>query len=133
MSGDDDDFTDQPVERPELDVGQPDAASPKEQRKRETEVKRLAREEREFWQGVMAHPVGRRVIFSVLQRCGTFKVEFAATGTGFPHPDAQNYANGQRDLGIWLYHELGRLAREGLFLMLDEHDSRFKAELKAGK
>lgn len=124
---------DEPVERPELDIGLPNAASEKEQRKRETTVKRLAREEREFWRAVLALPVGRRVIFALLQRAGTFRVEFAATPPGFPHPDAQNYANGQRDFGIWLYHELGRQARDGLFTMLDENDSRFKADAKAGE
>jgi hypothetical protein len=94
-------------------------------RKRLTKVALRHREVQRFWQGVFSDPVGRAEMWGILQQAGTFDDRFGVGPNGFPQPEASWFHMGSRSLGLRLYQSWSAFARDGVFLMQDEHDPRF--------
>ena len=91
------------------------------------------RESQHFWRSVFSVPVGRREMWAVLERCGTFETPFAASPTGFPDPVAAWHRAGQHSLGNSLYLSWLRLDPDGVNLMLREHHPQLKKPEKPRK
>lgn len=121
----DDDPPDDPDD--ELPSEQPtvDAASREGVRKQERRQDREEREATEFWRTVFADPVGRREMWRLLRDLHPFEERFACGPSGFPQPEATWFEAGKQAVGLHLYHHWTRVAREGVLMMLDEHDPRF--------
>lgn len=91
-----------------------------------------ARQREAFWRGVLADPVGRREIWNILGfEAHGFEVKLACGPNGFPQSEATWMALGEQLLGQRIYQTLQTLDFEGAFLMLSEHDPRFKKPAKA--
>lgn len=121
MAGDD-----EPVDRPEELPAAPNAADPTDLEKRRRRRRGEVRDVAEFWKLAFASPIGRRALWEMLHKAGTFGVQFAAGPNGTPDPLATWYHAGRRDLGLAYYHEWMVLNREGVLKMLEEHDPRFQ-------
>ena len=78
-----------------------------------------------FWKQALAHPIGRREIWRILDAAHPFETKFACGPNGFPNEQATWFHAGQQEFGLRLYHSLLLLNREGVLLMQDENDSRF--------
>jgi hypothetical protein len=104
-----------------------DAADPVQYRKRVTKAALHHRKVVAFWQSVFADPIGRAEMWAILQSAGTFDDRFGVGPNGFPQPEASWFHMGARSLGLRLFQSWQALAREGVFLMQDEHDPRFSA------
>lgn len=116
---------DHPVTHDIQPEGIGNAADPTEMRiAREKRDERMSDAER-FWRGVLADPVGRREVWGLLQSAHTFEERFACGPNGFPQPEATWFHAGEQSWGQRLYQRLQFLDREGTWLMLDEHDSRY--------
>lgn len=107
-----------------------DASSKKRYRKKVREQKVSDMEASEFWRQVLAHPVGRREIWALLESCHTFEERFACGPSGFPQPEATWFHAGEQAFGMRLYHSLIIHDRSGVFLMQDEYDTRFPKPIK---
>ena len=115
-----------PAEDPaDVDAGPLDAGDPETHRKRLTKAALRDRERRHFWERIFADPVGRSEMWQILQQLGTFDERFGVGPSGFPQPEASWFHMGQRSYGLRLFQSWQALAREGVFLMQDEHDPRF--------
>lgn len=91
-----------------------------------------AKQREAFWRGVLADPVGRAEIWAILGfEAHGFEVKLACGPNGFPQPEATWMALGEQMLGQRIYQTLQTIDFEGAFLMLSEHDSRFKKPAKA--
>jgi hypothetical protein len=112
---------DEVVESPET----VDAADPAVHHQRLTKAALHHRAVERFWKSVFADPVGRAEMWGILQHAGAFDDRFGVGPSGFPQPEASWFHMGQRSLGLGLYQSWAVYAREGVFLMQDEHDSRF--------
>ena len=117
-------------EQPPDDPAQPDpdivdAGSRRAYRKRLTKAALRDREIQRFWQGIFADPVGRAEMWGILQQAGTFDDRFGVGPSGFPQPEASWFHMGARSLGLRLFQTWIGHAREGVFMMQDEHDPRF--------
>jgi hypothetical protein len=64
-------------------------------------------------------------MWGILQQAGTFDDRFGVGPNGFPQPEASWFHMGSRSLGLRLYQSWSAFARDGVFLMQDEHDPRF--------
>ena len=104
---------------------QVDAADPVVHRKRATKAALRHREIQRFWQAVFDDPIGRAEMWGILSQAGTFDDRFGVGPNGFPQPEASWFHMGARSLGLRLFQSWQALAREGVFLMQDEHDPRF--------
>jgi hypothetical protein len=124
IDGDDEKPDDQSDES-QLDPGLVDAGSRRSVRKRRITAALRDREIQRFWQGVFADPIGRSEIWRLLDDAGTFDQRFGVGPAGFPQPEASWFNMGMRALGLRLFQKWSALAREGVFLMLDEYDPRF--------
>jgi hypothetical protein len=121
----DDEQPPQPSDESQPDKGPVDAADPVVHRKRLTKAALHHREVQRFWQGVFSDPVGRAEMWGILQQAGTFDDRFGVGPNGFPQPEASWFHMGSRSLGLRLYQSWSAFARDGVFLMQDEHDPRF--------
>lgn len=111
-----------PSNQPTVDVGTPKGRNKQE---REIDLRRLETEA--FWKQVFATIVGRREMWKIMgEGLGAFKSEFAAAPGGVPDRDATWHRRGQHDYGFGLYLQLQMIVPEGLRLMLEENDPRFK-------
>ena len=133
MSDDDDD---------QLDEGQPEpiepepgeAASPRRIRRKKVTAELVERESVRFWRAVLADPIGRREVWSLLHAAHCFEERHACGPSGVPDPEATAYYRGQRDFGLSFYFRLARLDRAGVFAMHDEFDGvRFPQPERRGK
>jgi hypothetical protein len=115
----------EPFDEETPDTASVDAGDPVAHRKKATKVALRHREVERFWQGVFANPVGRAEMWQILQQAGTFDDRFGVGPNGFPQPEASWFHMGARSLGLRLFQSWSAIAREGVFLMQDEHDPRF--------
>lgn len=91
-----------------------------------------AKQREAFWRSVLADPVGREEIWNILGfEAHGFEVKLACGPNGFPQSEATWMALGEQLLGQRIYQTLQTIDFEGAFLMLSEHDSRFKKPAKA--
>ena len=105
-----------------------DASSKKRYRKSVREQKKTEMEAGDFWRQVLAHPVGRREIWKLLSDAHAFNTEFACGPNGFPQVQATWFKAGEQGFGLRFYHSLLVHDRDGVFLMHDEYDPRFKKQ-----
>jgi hypothetical protein len=121
----DDPFTEPVEDQEQPDTAAVDAADPVAHRKRLTKAALRHRDIQRFWQSIFSDPIGRAEMWGILQQAGTFDDRFGVGPSGFPQPEASWFHMGARSLGLRLFQSWAALAREGVFLMQDEHDPRF--------
>lgn len=86
-----------------------------------------AKQRENFWRGVLADPVGRRELWAILGiEAHAFEVKLACGPNGFPQTEATWLALGEQMLGQRMFQTLQLVDFEGSYLMLAEHDPRFK-------
>lgn len=102
------------------DAGDPAAIERTRRRQREAD-----KEAAKFWRGVLADPVGRREVWTLLQLAHVFETRFACGPTGFPQPEATWFHAGEQDFGLRLYRSLLRMDMEGVRIMHHEFDPDF--------
>lgn len=103
-------------------VNAADQQSLKRQRRRQmTDAEKI----RDWWRAVMATEIGRLVVWQLLQDAHTFEDRFACGPNGFPQPEATWFQAGEKAFGQRLHQTISIHARDGLFLMHDEHDPRY--------
>ena len=102
-----------------------DASDERAYERKLTKIEQDRAEAQLFWQQALAHPIGRREIWRILDSAHPFETKFACGPNGFPQSEATWFHAGQQDFGLRLYHSLLLLNREGTLLMQDEHDPRF--------
>jgi len=117
-----------PEDKPEEVAVQPDAADPRDLRKRRARKKIVAREDEIFIRRLLAAPEGRRFLWGILAAAHTFEERFSIGGYGFPIEQEIWFNAGQQQLGQRLYQTWDFLDHEGVSLMLREHDARFSAK-----
>jgi hypothetical protein len=122
----DDEEPDQRPDESQPDTGPPDAADPGAVRKRLTRAALRDRDVRRFWEGVFSTEIGRAQMWELLQQAGTFEDRFGVGPNGFPQPEASWFHMGARSLGLRLFQTWSAFSREGVMLMQDENDPRFK-------
>jgi hypothetical protein len=106
--------------------GEPNA-SPSAHKQRVSRIEREEREETEFWRGILADEVGRRVIWKYIAHdLRAFGEPFAYGPNGFPQPEATWFEAGLREAGRRLYQRLGKYDRDNRNRMEDENDPYFK-------
>lgn len=110
-----------PGEEPTVDVA---SLTSYRKRKRKQAIAEL--EAREFWRGALASAVGRREIWRILQDAHYAEARFSVTPNGAPNDPGSWFNLGQQMLGQGLFTYLYLQDREGVLLMQDEHDHRFK-------
>lgn len=104
---------------------QPNAASPKSLKKRQTKQQLQVRDEKNFWKAVFADPVGRRAMWKILQEAHINEVVFACGPNGFPQPEATWFKLGEQAFGQRLLRSWTVIDRDGVFAMQDENDPAF--------
>lgn len=103
-------------------VATDDASDPKAVARRARKAKQKDDDRGAFWRRTLADPIGRLVIWELLQDCRTFQVTFAVTPAGFPCPEQTWFHAGQKDIGERLYRSLLRIDRLAVVQIHDEHD-----------
>jgi len=96
------------------------AGNDQEVKDQEDKAKIEAREAADFWRACLADPVGRREIYKALNLGEAFASPFAASGLGFPDPNAAWFRAGQISIGQRFYQMLAIVARDELFKLQDE-------------
>lgn len=110
----------------------PNAADEKVLAEQRVRKASYAKQREAFWCNVLADPVGRQEIWAILGfEAHAFEVKLACGPNGFPQPEATWMALGEQMLGQRIYQTLQTVDFEGAFLMLAEHDPRFKKPAKA--
>lgn len=110
------------------------SASDRRTLRRQAELSELEHENAvRFWKRVLADPIGRKEIWKLLMTAHTFEERFACGPSGFPQVEATWFHAGEQAFGLRFYQSLMQMDREGVFLMHDEMDRRFKANLKVKK
>src|ERR1035437_10385715 len=125
IDGDNEQPVDQSDDPAQSDTSPVDAADPAVHRRRLTKAALHHGDVQRFWQKIFDDPVGRAEMWGILQQAGTFDDRFGVGPNGFPQPEASWFHMGARSLGIRLFQSWVVLARDGVFLMQDEHDPRF--------
>lgn len=100
-----------------------DAKRHESQKKRQ---QRQEREDREFFHLMVSSEAGRRFMWSILNEAKPFETRFGVGPTGFPDPMATQYYQGEKDLGLRLYHTWLARAPSETTAMLLENDKRFQ-------
>jgi hypothetical protein len=108
----------------------PNAADERAIKKRISKARRSQIEAERFWKSVFADEIGRREMWGILQAAHAFEERFACGPNGFPQPEATWFQAGIQSVGQRLFQSWMLLDREGVFLMLDEHDPRFTRKSK---
>lgn len=122
---DEPDFADESEDLlPEL--GPDDPGSPRGKRK--VIAKQIMAEQAasDFWKSILANAIGRQEIWSYLARCGIHQTTFAVGPNGFPQPESTWFKAGEKSAAESLFIRLSILDREGVRLMQDEHDPRYR-------
>lgn len=78
-----------------------------------------------FWKRVLSDPIGREVMFVMMNDCGLFRYDAEYTPVGFPSTEKTWFGLGKRSIGEALRDRLELADRDGLCLMYDEHHPRF--------
>lgn len=100
------------------------AADPKSIRRKKLRVKESARLRRGWWHVALSDEAGRREIWAMLIRAGTFDNPFQCGPNGFPQDSATFFALGAKSWGMELYHALIRFDPALVLLMHTENDKR---------
>ena len=104
------------------------------QRKR---VDNDAEQASKFWRDVFSTQIGRREMWGLLRAAQSdgspFTPPFVCGPNGFPQSEATWFRAGQYALGQSFYQHWMQNARDGVFLMLDEHDPRFATPRKRSR
>lgn len=132
--GDDEDDAADASGEPQLDPADrpPSAADESALAAQRSRNRSYAKQRKAFWRGVLADPVGRRELWNILGvEAHAFEVKLACGPNGFPQGEATWLALGEQMLGQRIYQTLQLIDFEGAFLMLSEHDPRFKQPVKA--
>jgi hypothetical protein len=103
-----------------------DAASPRKVAQRRRSLAREREQEETYLRAVLADPVGRRVLYGILNAAHTFDTRFAVGPSGFPDANATWFHAGEQALGLGLYQRWQQIDHQAVFLMLTENDSRFQ-------
>lgn len=117
---------DQPEDRPEVLPAQPNAADPRDLKKRRVKRKLDDRSQEEFLRQLLSTAIGRKFLWSILTEAHAFETRFSLSGYGFPIEQEIWFNAGQQDLGQRLYQTWDFVDHEGVALMLRENDSRFQ-------
>lgn len=110
-----------------LKPGAADAASKRGVRRQALTAKRKQRDAEDFYRQVFKSEVGRREMWTILMALGTFVDRFAASPTGFPDNNATWFYAGQKASGQAMFKSWIKLDRDGVMLMLQEHDQELRA------
>lgn len=86
----------------------------------ELEANQKAFESKRFWADVFASQVGRREMFALLGKLGTFDHPFAVGPNGFPQPEATWARYGAAAVGLDLYRDWLLIHPEAAALMIRE-------------
>ena len=100
--------------------------------RRDTQKRILSEIEIEY-RRLLSTPIGRRLVWDLLQSCHTFETRFVCGPNGFPQPDSTWFHAGQQDVGLRLYQFLMRVDRPAVFSMHDENDTNFAEPAKPGR
>lgn len=112
----------------------PSAADPVLTAKQQRSKRDYAHLREAFWKAVLADPVGRQEIWAILGfEAHAFEVKLACGPNGAPQPEATWLALGEQMLGQRIFQTLQIVDFEGAYLMLSEHDGRFKKPAKGRK
>lgn len=76
-------------------------------------------------QQVLKSPEGRRFIWRVLSKCGTFSESFNVN-----NPRLTDFNEGQRSIGIYLLAMINDADTTAYFRMFNEHNSNMKSQKK---
>ena len=79
----------------------------------------------DFWRGVFADRVGRRVMWDLLQAAHTFETVFACGPNGFPQTEATWFKAGEQGFGLRLYHTWLKIDPDGVRQMHLDHNPDF--------
>lgn len=102
------------------------AASPASIKRIRNRVKRERAEAAAFWTTAFASSVGRREMWNILSKLGTFDRRFGFGPTGIPAPEASWVYAGEKDAGFWLYIKWMEACSDGVSLMLREHHPQLR-------
>lgn len=124
---------DSPEDRPQDLPEQRSAVDSRTDRKLENRKRLEARRQRVwFEEQISSNPNFRAFCWNILKASGAFEKRWGFGPQGHPHDDATQYFDGQRDLGLRLYHSWSQLSRAGILSLLDEfHDGFVKPSRKA--
>lgn len=100
-----------------------DAGTPKGVRRQVISQKRREKDAKEFYTAVFASEIGRREMWDILRSLHTFETRFAVSPVGFPDPNATWFNAGEQAAGQRLFKSWLRIDREGVLLMMQEHDA----------
>lgn len=119
------------IDPPAAGSEQPNAADESALAEQRVRKASYAKQRETFWRNLLADPVGRAEIWNFIGvEAHAFETKFACGPNGFPQGEATWFAHGEQMLGQRLYQTLLTLDFEGTFLMLSEHDPRFKKPAK---
>jgi hypothetical protein len=118
MSPDEDDLGESPAD-------QPNAAEPKQVRKRRVTQKMRERDDARFIQDILKDEAGRRFLWAILTAAHTFEERFACGPNGFPQTEATWFHAGEQALGLRLYQTWLRTDPLAVAAMHRENDPRF--------
>ena len=107
------------------DEGADDLSAPAARKRRSQKIRFREKQVQEFYQRVFADPVGRAVMWEILQACHFRETKFACGPNGFPQPEATWFHAGEQAVGDRLFNTWRRHDRDGVLLMEDEHDPQF--------
>lgn len=80
-----------------------------------------------FWRGLLASPIGRKILWDfVARQCHIFEDRFMCGPGGFPDAQATWFHAGEKSVGMRLYRTLLRTDLDGVSLMHREYDSDFQ-------
>lgn len=112
-------------DRPELVPESRNIVDSDEEKRRAEVHAELKREDNRYLKRMLAHPVGRRLLWSILDAAGTFEDRYGFGPNGHPHSEATWAFRGQKDLGLRLYHSWSLADRAGVLSLLDEFHPLF--------
>lgn len=115
------------VPRP-ADVGQPDAGTVEGVRKQKRQIRRKDRESADIWAPMLGTEIGRRELYGILEKCGTFEQRFATGPNGFPQSEATWMHAGEQRVGVWLYLMWLKLDPANTNLMLLENHPELRSK-----
>lgn len=104
---------------------QPNAAEPKQVRKRRVTQKMRERDDVRFLQDILKDEAGRRFLWRILEAAHTFEERFACGPNGFPQVEATWFEAGIQSFGQRLYQTWLRTDPAAVAAMHRENDPRF--------
>jgi hypothetical protein len=126
MSGDDYQNRDSGDESDAVDQA-PSAADPELTAKQLVAKRSYGVKRETFWKNVLADPVGRQELWAIIGvEAHAFELKFGCGPNGSPQPEASWQSLGEQLLGQRVFQTLQQIDFEGCWLMLCEHDGRFK-------